>query len=402
MDIMVHGLGKTVVIYGQYLLHLVLSQYETKKAKYMIAQRHQVSSADDGRKIIHIDMDAFFAAVGQRDHPELRGKPVVVGGSPNSRGVVSTCSYEARKFGIHSAMPTAHAYRLCPHAYFVRGRMSVYKSVSEQIRQIFREYASDIEPLSLDEAYLDVTHTQVFDNRAVKIAKAIRQQIYQETALTASAGISYNKFLAKIASDINKPDGQAVILPEQALDFIADLPVKKFFGVGKVTAEKMHSLGIMTGGDLRDWSIEKLRQHFGKVAGHYYNIARGIDHRAVKSSRVRKSVGTERTFAQDMSDAAVMLETLVTLAEKSYHETTEKGFLPHTMTIKVKYHDFTLITRSVSFSGPVTEPTLLKNQLQLLLRQTEVTSRPVRLLGVSFSRFVEVDIVDQLQQSLPL
>lgn len=357
------------------------------------------------RKIIHIDMDAFFASVEQRDHPELRGKPVVVGGSPNSRGVVSTCSYEARRFGIHSAMPAAQAARLCPEAIFVRGRMSVYREISLQIREIFRQYASEIEPLSVDEAYLDVTHSAAYDNRAVRIARAIREQIFRETQLTASAGISYNKFLAKIASDINKPNGQKAILPADALDFIAELPVSKFHGVGKVTAEKMHNLGIHTGGDLRAWSLAALQPHFGKVSGHYFRISRGIDHRPVRPSRTRKSVGTERTFAKDIESVEEMLENLVTLGGKAFAETIGKGVFPATLTIKVKYFDFTQITRRKTFSTPIQTASVLRPWLRRLLAETDVAHRPVRLLGVAFSDLrpqPDIDSDTPLQQSLPL
>ena len=268
------------------------------------------------RKIIHIDMDAFFAAVEQRDHPELRGKPVIVGGQPNSRGVVATCSYEARRFGIHSAMPSSRAYQLCPHAIFIRPRIPAYRQVSLQIHSIFRNYTNLIEPLSLDEAYLDVTASSLFRGSATLIAENIRKEILKQTGVTASAGISYNKFLAKLASDMNKPDGQYVIKPDQGETFVEQLPIGKFFGVGKVTEARMQSLGIYTGADLKAKSLQELCELFGKSGAYYYDIARGIDQRPVTSHRIRKSIGSETTFQQDLSRREEMLEWLYKLARE--------------------------------------------------------------------------------------
>jgi len=268
------------------------------------------------RKIIHIDMDAFFAAVEQRDQPEYRYKPVIVGGSPEDRGVVAACSYEARKFGIHSAMASAKAKKLCPDAIFLRPRFNVYRQVSTEIQAIFRSFTDQVEPLSLDEAYLDVTECTLHKGSATLIAKALKQKIKRQTGLTASAGVSYNKFLAKIASDMDKPDGLFLIKPEQGEEFIAQLPIRKFFGVGKATEKKMNALGIFTGTDLKQWSKENLVTKFGKTGHYYFNVARGIDNRPVKNSRVRKSLGTETTFSQDLSDVSLMLSQLNTLAHQ--------------------------------------------------------------------------------------
>lgn len=248
------------------------------------------------RKIIHVDMDAFYASVEQRDFPELKGKPLIVGGQPDSRGVVAACSYEARKFGIHSAMASSRAYRLCPEAIFVRPRFDAYKEASNIIREIFWRYASEVEPLSLDEAYLDVTYTESFNGSATLIAKAIKSEILAETGLIASAGVSYNKFLAKIASDMDKPDGLYLIRPEQGQEFVNKLPIGKFHGIGPATEAKMKNLGIHTGNDLRQKTLAELTERFGKSGQYYYNIARAIDERPVRSQRIRKSLGKETTL----------------------------------------------------------------------------------------------------------
>ncbi|CAB1061728.1 DNA polymerase IV (EC [Olavius sp. associated proteobacterium Delta 1] len=260
------------------------------------------------RKIIHLDMDAFYASVEQRDTPELKGKPVIVGGDPNHRGVVAACSYEARKFGIHSAMASSTAYKLCPDAIFIRPRFDVYKAVSSEIREIFHEYTNLVEPLSLDEAFLDVTENFKEMVSATLIAKEIKNQIYSRTGrLTASAGVSFNKFLAKVASDINKPDGITVVTPEMAASFIDRLPIRKFFGVGKVTEEKMIGFGIKTGADLKKYKKEKLIQIFGKSGNYFYNIAHGKDDRPVEPNRIRKSIGKETTLPEDIDDTDQML-----------------------------------------------------------------------------------------------
>lgn len=339
-------------------------------------------SSEPHRKIIHIDMDAFFAAVEQRDFPQYRNKPIIVGGIPYSRGVVATCSYEARRYGIHSAMSSAHAYRLCPQAVFVKPRFDVYKEVSAQIRHIFASYTDLVEPLSLDEAYLDVSDVDVLQGSASLIAMAIKEQIKKQTKLVASAGVSYNKFLAKLASDINKPDGFYLITPGYGPEFAAKLPISKFHGVGKVTTAKMQSLGIQTGGDLRKLPLEVLQQHFGKSSGHYYNICRGIDYRPVNSQRATKSVGVETTFQQDIISRSEIIVHLQGLLEKALQKLTEKNLTAYTLTIKIKYHNFVQITRSRTLSYQITAtPTLLEE----LIKNTEIGEREVRLLGVALS-----------------
>ncbi len=337
------------------------------------------------RKIIHIDMDAFFAAVEQRDFPEYRNKPLVVGGDPFSRGVVATCSYEARPYGIHSAMPTSRAYRLCPQAIFVKPRFEAYREVSQQIRRIFLEYTDQVEPLSLDEAYLDVTDSDKNDGSATLIAKAIKARINQQTQLTASAGVSYNKFLAKIASDINKPDGLYLITPSQGEQFVEALPIHKFHGVGKATARKMHELGIQTGKELRHFSLEDLHKHFGKSGLYYYNIARAIDHRPVVNHRQSRSVGVETTFQQDINNVQVIIEHLQQLFEKALKRLMEKTLSAHTLTVKIKYHDFVQITRSRTLQQTITAKTNIRELLEELLKSTEVGRRDVRLLGITLS-----------------
>ena len=339
------------------------------------------------RKIIHIDMDAFFAAVEQRDRPELQGRPVIVGGSPHSRGVVATCSYQARKFGIHSAMSCARAYQLCPQAVFVRPRMQVYRQVSAVIHQVFQQYTELVEPLSLDEAYLDVSHSSLGRGSASLMAEEIRRQIFAATGLTASAGVSYNKFLAKIASDINKPDGQCVIRPEDGESFVQQLPVARIHGVGKVTEAKMHALGIHTGADLSQWTLPQLAKEFGKSAHYYYAIARGDDDRPVASQRTRKSLGTETTFQNDLTEVGEMQQHLLQLASKVYAHLRQKNLLAYTLTIKVKYHDFRQVTRSITLQEPITNMQQMSSWIPRLLEKTEVDNSAVRLLGVSVSSF---------------
>ena len=337
------------------------------------------------RKIIHIDMDAFFAAVEQRDFPEYRNKPLIVGGSPFARGVVATCSYEARPYGIHSAMPSTKAYRLCPEAIFVKPRFDAYREVSQAIRQIFFDYTDLVEPLSLDEAYLDVTESEQHDGSATLIAKAIKTRIRQQTQLTASAGVSYNKFLAKIASDLDKPDGLTLITPKQGEEFVGQLPIHKFHGVGKATAQKMHDLGIKTGNDLKLFALEDLQLHFGKSGPYYYYIARGIDNRPVVSHRKSKSIGVETTFQQDISDNQTVMEHLQSLFYKALGKVIEKRLSAHTLTVKIKYHDFVQITRSRSLSHVITPTQAIDDLLAELLKNTDVGKRSVRLLGITLS-----------------
>ncbi len=351
------------------------------------------------RKIIHVDMDAFFAAVEQRNNPELKGKPVVVGGRPDSRGVVSTCSYEARVFGIHSAMPTSEAYRRCPHAVFIsEADFGEYLRVSEQVREIFREVTDLIEPLSLDEAYLDVTENNLYEPSATRLAEWIRRRIFKVTSLTASAGVSYNKSLAKIASDWNKPDGLMVITPEMAESFLTDLPVSKFWGVGPVTAARMKEAGIQTGGDMRSWPLWKLTEAFGKSGPWYYNLCRGIDERKVEPVRVRKSLGKERTFGEDVDDLPHLTEFLEKLSTTVWEELEERNLTGKTVTVKVKYADFQQITRSRSFLRPIpSHPDFIGTALELL-GETEAGSRPVRLVGVSMSSFAGNETEDETHQ----
>ncbi|VAW54072.1 DNA polymerase IV [hydrothermal vent metagenome] len=341
------------------------------------------------RKIIHIDMDAFFAAVEQRDFPELKGKPVIVGGQPDSRGVVAASSYEARKFGIYSAMPCSRAYKLCPQAVFVPPRFSAYKHVSKEIHKVFHEYTSSIEPLSLDEAYLDVTHSNLYEGSASLMAKEIREKIFERIHLTASAGISYNKFLAKLGSDQNKPNGQFIIKPGEAEHYLHNLPIGRFYGVGKVTEAKMKTHGINTGGDLKNKNLLELQKLFGNSAEYYYDISRGIDHRAVSSHRIRKSLGSETTFQQDMSNTEEMLQQLFKLLDEVLTSLEKQKLLAHTLTIKVKYANFTQITRSHTSDTIISTRDNAIKMIPVLLAKTEVDSNHVRLLGISFSNLLK-------------
>ncbi len=338
------------------------------------------------RKIIHIDMDAFFASVEQRDDPSLRGKPVVVGGSPDSRGVVAAASYEARKYGIRSAMPCSQAYRKCPQTKFVRPGFDAYKKVSQQIRKVFSEYTDIIEPLSLDEAYLDVTDNKVAQVSATIIAEEIRSKIYQQTSLTASAGVSYNKFLAKTASDVNKPNGIKVILPDEGEAFVAELPIGKFYGIGKVTEEKMKRLGIYKGADLKAKSLEFLSQNFKNSASYFYNVSRGIDNREVKGERgIRKSLSNETTFATDIDDIEELHRYLAVLSKEVADDLRDKKLSGKTVTIKVKYDDFQQVTRSKTFNQAVSDYEQVYSVCTNLLKNTDAGKRKVRLIGVGIS-----------------
>jgi DNA polymerase IV len=337
------------------------------------------------RKIIHIDMDAFFASVEQRDNEALRGKPVVVGGSPDRRGVVAAASYEARKYGVRSAMSSAMAIKRCPGLIFVKPRFDVYKSVSGQIRDIFYQYTDLVEPLSLDEAFLDVTENKMNIVKATRIALEIRQKIRESTSLTASAGVAPNKFLAKIASDINKPDGLAVITPDQAEAFIERLPIGKFFGIGKATEKKMTGLGIHSGADLKMWSEPDLVRHFGKSGLFYYQISRGIDERPVKPDRIRKSVGAENTFDSDVHDMGWMKNYLSELSVEVARRLKKAGAKGRTVTIKVKYHDFETVTRSVTLDHYTGDEVKIGSCATALIESTQAGIRPVRLLGITLS-----------------
>ncbi len=342
------------------------------------------------RKIIHIDMDAFFAAVEQRDNPQLMGKPVVVGGKPDSRGVVATCSYEARRFGIHSAMPSSRAYQLCPQAVFVMPRFSAYKEASTEIHKIFNQYTDIIEPLSLDEAYLDVTECDICNGSATLIAQKIRQAIFDSIQLTASAGISYNKFLAKLASDQKKPNGQFVILPGEAQAFLKKLPIGRFYGVGKVTESKMHAAGIKTGGDLKKLNMRELQNVFGNSAEYYYDISRGVDCRPVSQHRVRKSLGAETTFQQDITAVDEMQLQLLCLLDEVLKSLKTKKLMAYTLTIKVKYADFKQVTRCYTSDTVLSDKVLAEKIIPVLLAKTDADIMPVRLLGVTFSNLLKV------------
>ncbi len=337
------------------------------------------------RKIIHVDMDAFYAAIEQRDNPPLRGKPVVIGGDADSRGVVSTASYEARRYGIHSAMPTSHAKRLCPHAIFLPPRFAAYREASEQIHEILHSITDCVEPIALDEAYLDVTHLTLLQGSATRIAQSIRQHIFAKTHLTASAGVSYNKFLAKLASDLNKPNGLAVILPEQGIDFISRLKIGQFHGIGQQTEIRMRTLGICTGADLLKWSRSQLLAHFGKAGSWYYDLARGVDHRAVEAHRQRKSIGTETTFAQDILSLEQVLTTLEQLSDELIHSLQNKQLCAKTWTVKVKYANFEQVTRSLTLANASDRIDTLKPYIPVLLKRTQAESRAVRLVGISAS-----------------
>lgn len=342
------------------------------------------------RKIIHIDMDAFYASVEQRDNPELRGIPLVVGGSPEGRGgVVATASYEARKFGIRSAMPAKQALQLCPHATFVRPRFAAYKEVSQKIREIFGRYTDLIEPLSLDEAYLDVTEDKLGIGSAIEIAKQIKQAIKDELQLTASAGVSVNKFVAKIASDINKPDGLTFIGPSAIEGFMEKLAVEKFHGVGKVTAEKMKKMGLFTGADIKQLSQEQLVVHFGKAGNFYYRIVRGIDEREVQPHRETKSLAAEDTFAYDLTTIEEMEAELDKIAEIVCGRLQRYELKGRTVTLKIKYSDFKQITRNRSLTNPVNDLETIASIAKQLLAATEPEDKKIRLLGISLSNFHE-------------
>lgn len=341
------------------------------------------------RKIIHVDMDAFYASVEQRDDPSLKGKPVAVGGG--HRGVVAAASYEARKFGIRSAMPSVTAKRRCPELVFVKPRFDVYRSVSQQIRSIFAHYTELIEPLSLDEAYLDVTDDRLSLGSARAIAEDIRARIHAETGLTASAGVSYCKFIAKLASDYRKPDGLTVITPERGADFVASLPVARFHGVGPVTATKMERLGIATGADLREWSLTALQAHFGSSADWYWRICRGIDDREVKPDRPYKSVSAERTFDDDLRDGDRLAAELTRIAGYAWDRVQRAEVVGRTVTLKVKFGDFTTITRSKSFSGCVPDLEAFTLAGLSLLVSLHPLSKGIRLLGLGLHNLTEIN-----------
>ena len=342
-------------------------------------------------------MDAFFASVEQRDNPDLQGKPVAVGGG-GTRGVVAAASYEARKFGVRSAMSGRMAQQKCPHLIFVNSNFKKYKLVSAIIKSIFKEYTDLIEPLSLDEAYLDVTHTKKGAPSATLIAEEIRARILEQTNLTASAGISYCKFLAKIASDENKPNGQFVITPDHAQDFIDTLPITKFFGIGKSMAEKMHKMGVFFGKDLKPYDLADMKIRFGKSGEYYYNICRGIDNRRVNPSRERKSLGAERTFKNDLT-LNELPEKLKNIAEEVYKRKQKSKFTAKTLTVKIKYQDFTQVTRSkTSFDEIKSQNEIYDKAIELLY--SEELKDSVRLIGITLSNEIKKEKPSQLTLKL--
>ncbi|HYI63297.1 MAG TPA: DNA polymerase IV [Allosphingosinicella sp.] len=345
------------------------------------------AAADAVRKIIHVDMDAFYASVEQRDNPELRGRPVAVGGGV--RGVVAAASYEARRFGIHSAMPSVTAKRRCPDLVFVRPRFDAYRAVSEQIRAIFAEHTPLIEPLSLDEAYLDVTRDLLGIGVATIIAEQIRARIRAQTGLTASAGVSYNKFIAKLASDQNKPDGLCVVPPGRGEAFVAGLPVKRFHGIGPKTAAKMARLGIVTGADLRAQSLAFLAHNFGSAGEYYYNLARGICQREVKPNRPWKSIGAEDTFLEDLTEEAALVAELDRISQTVWRRVSEKAIGGRTVTLKVKYRDFQILTRARSLDRAVADRVEFLDIGCALLRTLLPAAKGIRLLGLTLSNLSE-------------
>lgn len=337
------------------------------------------------RKIIHIDMDSFFASVEQRDFPEYRGKPLVVG-RRGPRSVVAAASYEARKFGIHSAMPMSVALTRYPNLIVASGRFEVYKQVSEQIQDVFHEYSDLVEPLSLDEAFIDVTVPKKGPDSASLIAKQIKKEIFETTGLTASAGVSYNKFLAKIASDMDKPDGFFLIKPEDAEKFLEELDIGLFFGIGKKTKEKMHKLNIFKGRDLKKYSKQYLIQHFGKPGSYFFNVVRGIDNRLVISHRERKSIGAERTFEIDLYDVNIVKDKLIYVIDKMWERSKAKNKIGKTISMKLRFSDFSTITRSSTLNYYLTKKEVTKTLLNLLPEE-EIIKKGVRLVGATLSNF---------------
>ena len=349
------------------------------------------------KKIIHVDMDAFYASVEQRDNPALRSKPLAVGGSATKRGVIAAASYEARQFGIRSAMPSKLAVARCPHLIIVKPRFEAYRAISDQIRSIFHEFTDLVEPLALDEAYLDVTENKSGILYASTIARQIRTKIYEQTGLTASAGISYTKFLAKLASDMNKPNGLKVILPEESDKIIERLPIGKFHGIGKVTAAKMERMGIHTGADLKKLDLTTLTERFGKSGKYYYNISRGLDERQVKPNRTRKSVGAEHSFAEDLQSVRDCFEQLDTLAAAVHQRIAKHQMLGRTLTLKVKFANYTQITRSKTFDLPIQSTSDIAEEAKDLLSEVDIPTKGIRLLGIALSNLQSQEAVHSIQ-----
>jgi DNA polymerase IV len=348
------------------------------------------------RKIIHIDMDAFYASVEQRDNVNLRGKPIIISGPPDSRSVVCTASYEARKFGVHSAMPASQAKRLCPNGIFVPPRFSVYREISKQIQKIFFEYSDLVEPLSLDEAYIEVTENKKSINSATQIAKEIKEKIFKETDLTASAGVAGIKFIAKVASGMNKPNGITVITPDEAETFLEKLQIGKFFGIGRVTEKKMNSLGIKNGLDLKQFSKAELIQKFGKSGSFYYHIVRGEDSRSVNPNRNRKSIGAENTFESDLLDKELLWKELEIINGILWNRIQKVNFKAKTLTLKVKYDNFESISRGITQKNILDSKDFIFQLAMDLLHNTEIGIRKIRLLGLTLSN---LDSTDQKEPS---
>lgn len=371
---------------------------KTKPNIFVHGKPESISGTPLMRKIIHIDMDAFYASIEQRDNPALRGIPIAVG-YDGPRGVVAAASYEARRYGVHSALPSITAKARCPHLIFVPGRHDVYEKVSHEIMDIFHEYTDLVEPLSLDEAYLDVTTDKKNIRSATLIAEQIKCRIRESTGLTASAGVSYNKFLAKVASDQRKPDGLFVILPGDAEEFIGKLPVERFWGVGKVTYGKMKQLGIRCGADLRNAGEDFLVRHFGKAGKTFYMNACAVDERGVEAVRIPKSIGSENTFMSDIADRELLRTEMKPIAEEVWRRATEGNFQGRTVTLKIKYEDFTLITRSKTLSRFVDEYDLFTKTAESLLDIIDLSSKKVRLLGLSINNpgYMELPKAHQLE-----
>ncbi len=340
------------------------------------------------RKIIHVDMDAYFAAIEIRENPSLKGKCVIVGGSPNSRGVVSTCSYEARKFGVHSGMSSSQAWQLCPQGIFIMSNFALYREVSKQIRTIFRSYTDKVETLSLDEAYLDVTENKIDEPDAMKIARSIKTDILKATQLTCSAGVSFNKFLAKLASELEKPDGLCQITEQNAQKILFDLPIEKFHGIGKVTATRMKNLGIHNGEDLYRRELTELFRRFGKTGIYFYNVVRGIDNREVVSESDPKSISCERTFHTDLASIEEILEELRALVERLVTRMASHKIQAQNLVIKIKYDNFQCITRSCTFPETNSDEDVFFQYAQKLLAENWDENRKVRLLGVGVDKLV--------------
>lgn len=376
--------------------HLLYYQYFFKYFYLKFAPM----SAKPFRKIIHVDMDAFFASVEQRDHPALRGKPIAVGHA-GARGVVATASYEARKFGVRSAMPSAKARELCPELIFVHSRMKHYQAVSKQVRAIFERYTDIIEPVSIDEAFLDVTDNKIGATTGLEIAKRIKKEIREELGLVASAGASYNKFLAKIASDYRKPDGLCVIHPDQAIDFIDKLPIEAFWGIGPATAKRLHALGITTAPELRKLSLSRLTELFGKAGLTYYNFVRGIDDRQVTTHRERKSVGCEETFGRDIRGKAID-EALTAVINELVQRVNRRQFKGKRLTLKVRFPDFTTLTRSASCLETLDSVEKITPLAYRLLKNVTLPATGIRLLGLSVSKTEQEIREDHLAKQMTL